>query len=104
MTFYSSQRRRLQITTNANDITITASHTKHRKPQHSFNQSDARQERLSSRVYASCAESNSLAGLGMRASEWKNYRWNAEYCESTSRLRAFISIASTIELSLPRTT
>ena len=32
---------------------------------------------------------DNLAGLGIRASEWKNHKWNAEYCENSSRLRVF---------------
>ena len=32
----------------------------------------------------------SLARLGIRASEWTNFKWNAEYCEGASRLRAFV--------------
>ena len=33
---------------------------------------------------------NYLAGLGIRASEWTNHKWNAEYCDNNSRLRVFI--------------
>ena len=33
---------------------------------------------------------DNLARLGIRASEWKNHKWNAEYCEGASRLRAFV--------------
>ena len=33
---------------------------------------------------------NNLARLGIRASEWTNHKWKAEYCENTSRLRAFV--------------
>ena len=33
---------------------------------------------------------DNLARLGIRASEWTNHKWNAEYCESASRLRAFV--------------
>ena len=33
---------------------------------------------------------NNLARLGIRASEWTNHTWNAEYCENASRLRAFV--------------
>ena len=32
---------------------------------------------------------DNLARLGIRASEWTNHKWNAKYCESASRLRAF---------------
>ena len=33
---------------------------------------------------------DNLARLGIRASEWTNHKWNAEYCENASRLRAFV--------------
>ena len=33
---------------------------------------------------------DNLARLGIRASEWKNYKWKTEYCENASRLRAFV--------------
>ena len=50
---------------------------------------------------------NSLAGLGIRAFQWINfYRLNTEYCENTSRFRAFMSRTSArpVEISLSRTT
>ena len=50
---------------------------------------DTRQERLRSRrpfVPAVRHLLDNLAGLGIRASEWTNYKWNAEYCENSSRL------------------
>ena len=31
-----------------------------------------------------------LARLGIHASEWTNHKWNGEYCENASRLRAFV--------------
>ena len=31
---------------------------------------------------------DNLARLGIRASEWTNYKWKTEYCENASRLRA----------------
>ena len=67
----------------------------------------ARQERLRSRrpfVPAARNLLNSLARLGICASQWTNYRWNTEYCEIRSRLRAFIPIASArlVKMSLPR--
>ena len=34
--------------------------------------------------------SNNLAGLSIRASEWKNHKWNVEYCENSSRLHVFV--------------
>ena len=48
---------------------------------------------------------NNLARLGILPSQWRNYRWNTEYCENTSRLRAFIprTSAKLAGLSLPRT-
>ena len=47
----------------------------------------------------------SLAELGIRADQRTNYRWNTEYCESTSKLRAFILMTKTkfVEMGLPRT-
>ena len=33
---------------------------------------------------------NNRARLGIRSSEWTNHKWNAEYCENASRLRAFV--------------
>ena len=33
---------------------------------------------------------DNLARLGIRASEWTNHKWNAEYCENASRLRVFV--------------
>ena len=33
-----------------------------------------------------------LARLGIRASEWTNHKWNAEYCKNASRLRALCPI------------
>ena len=55
--------------------------------------SDTRQVRLKSRrpfVPAARNFSDNLASLGIRASEWKNYKWNAEYCANASRLHAFV--------------
>ena len=48
---------------------------------------------------------NNLTGLGIRASEWTNHKWNVEYSENTSRLRAFIpnTSARLVGISLPRT-
>ena len=54
--------------------------------------SDAHQERLRSRrPFMPVARNllNNLSGLGIRASEWTNHKWNVEYCENTSRLRVF---------------
>ena len=68
--------------------------------------SDARQEKLRSTLPFVPAAQNlldNLAELGIRASEWTNCKWNAEYCENTSRLRVFIPRTSArfVELSLP---
>ena len=55
--------------------------------------SDARQDRLRSRrpfVPAARNLLDNLAGLGIRAFEWTNHKWNAENCENTSRLRVFV--------------
>ena len=47
---------------------------------------------------------SNLARLGIRASEWTNHKWNAEYCENASRLRAFVpeTSARPVRLGLPR--
>ena len=55
--------------------------------------SDTRQVRLRSRrPFAPGARNflDNLARLGIRASEWTNYKWKTEYCESVSRLRTFV--------------
>ena len=55
--------------------------------------SDTRQVRLrSKRPFVPAARNllDNLAGLGIRASEWKNHKWKAEYCENASRLRVFV--------------
>ena len=69
--------------------------------------SDTRQARLRSRrpfVPAARNLSDNLAGLGIRASEWTNHKWNAECCENASRLRAFVpgTGARTVGMGLPR--
>ena len=54
---------------------------------------DACQERLRSRrPFVPAAQNlvDNLAILGIRASEWKNHIWNAEYCKNASRLPAFV--------------
>ena len=45
-----------------------------------------------------------LARLGIRASEWTNHKWNAEYCENVSRLRVFVprTDARPVGMGLPR--
>ena len=56
-------------------------------------------------VCASCAELlDSLARLGICASEWTNCKWNAEYCDGTSRLRVYVpeTGARPVGMGLPR--
>ena len=69
--------------------------------------SDIRQVRLRSRrpfVPAAWNLLDNLASLGIRASEWTNRKWNAEYCENASRLRAFVprTGARPFGMGLPR--
>ena len=69
--------------------------------------SDTRQVRLRSRrpfVPAARNLLNNLSSLGIRASEWTNHKWNAEYCENASRLRAFVprTGARPVGIGLPR--
>ena len=69
--------------------------------------SDTRQVRLRSRrpfVPAARNLLDNLARLGIRASEWTNHKWNAEYCENASRLRAFVpeTSARPVGMGLPR--
>ena len=47
---------------------------------------------------------DNLARLGIRASEWTNHKWKTEYCESASRLRAFVPGTSVrpVGMGLPR--
>ena len=47
---------------------------------------------------------DSLARLGIRASEWTNHKWKTEYCENASRLRAFVpeTGARPVGMCLPR--
>ena len=55
--------------------------------------SDNRQMRLRSRrpfVPAARNRLDNFARLGIHDSEWINCKWNAEYCENASRLRAFL--------------
>ena len=49
---------------------------------------------------------NNLFRLRIRASQWTNYRWNAEYCENASRCIVFIPMTSArpVKMSLMRTT
>ena len=68
---------------------------------------DTRQVRLRSRrpfVPAAQNHLDNLARLGIRASEWTNHKWNAEYCKNASRLRVFVpeTGARPVEMGLPR--
>ena len=52
---------------------------------------EACQVRLrSKRPFVPVARNNFAGGLGILASEWMNYRWNAEYCGNRYRLHVFI--------------
>ena len=56
--------------------------------------SDACQERLRSRhllVPAAWNLLNNFARLSIRASEWTNHKWNAEYYKNTPWFRNFVS-------------
>ena len=69
--------------------------------------SDTGQVRLRSRhpfVPAARNLLDNLARLGIRASEWTNLKWKTEYCESASRLRAFVpqTGARPVGMGLPR--
>ena len=69
--------------------------------------SDTRQVRLRSRrPFVPVARNllDNLARLGIRASEWTNHKWNAEYCENASRLRAFVPRTGSrpVGMGLPR--
>ena len=47
---------------------------------------------------------DNLARLGIRASEWTNYKWKTDYCENASRLRAFVPETGgrSVGMGLPR--
>ena len=47
---------------------------------------------------------DNLARLGICASEWTNHKWNTEYCENASRLRAFVpeTSARPVGMGLPQ--
>ena len=69
--------------------------------------SDTCQVRLRSRrLFVPVARNllDNLARLGIRASEWTNHKWNAEYCENASRLRVFLpgTGARPVGMGLPR--
>ena len=67
---------------------------------------DAHQERLRLRhpfVPAMRKLLDSWFELDIRVKQWTKHRWNADYLESTSRVRAFIPGVRPIEMCLPRT-
>ena len=66
--------------------------------------SDTGQVRLRSRCLFVPVAQNLLDKLGIRASEWTNHKWNAEYCENASRLRGFVpeTGARPVGMGLPR--
>ena len=69
--------------------------------------SDTHQVKLRSRrPFVSAARNllDNLARLGIRASEWTNHKWKAEYCENASRLVAFLpgTGARPVGMRLPR--
>ena len=92
--------------------TLSLAHRGSLDPDHIFygllsGSSDTLQVRLRSRrpfVPAARNLLDNLARLGIRASEWTNHKWNAEYCENASRLRAFMPGASSmpVGVGLPR--
>ena len=92
--------------------TLSLTHRGSLDPDHIFygllsGSSDTRQVRLRSRrpfVPAARNLLNNLARLCIRASEWTNHKWNAEYCKNASRLRAFMpgTSARPVGVGLPR--
>ena len=69
--------------------------------------SDTHQVRLRSRrLFVPTVRNllDNLTRLGIRASEWTNHKWNAEYCENASRLRAFVpeTDARPVGMGLPQ--
>ena len=70
-------------------------------------QQDAHLERLRSRrpfVPAAWILLGSLSQLDIRVKQWTKHKWNADYLESASRVRAFIPRVSSrpLVMSLPR--
>ena len=68
--------------------------------------SDTSQMRLKSRrpfVPAARNHLDNLARFGIRASEWTNHKWNAEYYKGASRLGAFVPRTGTrpVGIGLP---
>ena len=71
-------------------------------------QQDTHLWRLRSRcpfVPAAWKPLGSLSKLDIRVKQWKKHKWNADYLENTSRVRAFIPRVSSrpLGISLPRT-
>ena len=69
--------------------------------------SDTHQVKLKSRhLFVPGARNllDNLARLGIRASEWTNHKWNTEYCENVSRLRAFVPETGARPVGLSSTT
>ena len=71
-------------------------------------QQDAHQGRLRSRrpfVPGAWKLLGSLSELNISVKQWTKHKWNADYLESTSRARAFLSGVSSrpLEMNLPRT-
>ena len=71
-------------------------------------QQNAHQGRLRSRrpfVPSAWKLLGNLSKLDIRVTQWTRHKWNADYFESTSRVRAFIPRVSSKQLgmSLPRT-
>ena len=89
----------------ANRVTLDPDHILHGELHRSI---DVPQERLKSRrpfATASRKISNDLSKLGIRAAQWTNYRWSAEYSKRTSVLHVFIPRTSfrLFEMGLVRT-
>ena len=89
----------------ANRAIDDTNHVLHRQL---VDQQDAHLGRLRSRrpfVPAAWKLLGSLSKLDIRVKQWTKHKWNADYLESTSRVRAFIPRASSrpLEMSLPRT-
>ena len=92
--------------------TLSLAHRESMDPDHILHgllsgSSDNRQVRLRSRrPFVPVARNllDNLARLGIRASEWTNHKWNIEYCENASRLRAFVpeTGARPVGMGLPR--
>ena len=92
--------------------TLSLAHRGSLDPDHilyglSSGSSDTRQVRLRFRhpfVPAALNLLNNLARFGIRASEWKNHKWNTEYCENSSRLRVFVPETGSrpVGMGLPR--